>query len=139
MLVAAIGFAPAWPERGAHEQGMAAARAALGDAAFATAFETGRRLSPEHVLTEIESVLDDAAAAVQPQVATKGAATVHGLTLRELEVLRLVAAGHSNREIADALFVSVPTVKRHLSNILGKLDLPSRSALNTYAHTHRLA
>ena len=63
----------------------------------------------------------------------------HGLTPRELEVVRLVAAGRSNRAIAAALFISVPTVKRHLTNILGKLDLPSRSALNTYAHTHGLA
>ena len=49
-----------------------------------------------------------------------------------------MAAGQSNREIAVALFISVPTVKRHLTNILGKLELPSRSALNTYAHTHGL-
>jgi DNA-binding CsgD family transcriptional regulator len=62
----------------------------------------------------------------------------HGLTPRELEVLRLVAEGHSNREIADALFISIPTVKRHLTNVLGKLNLPSRSALNTYAHTQGL-
>jgi len=54
-------------------------------------------------------------------------------------VVRLVAAGRSNREIADALCVSVPTVKRHISNVLGTLGLPSRSALNTYAHTHGLA
>jgi non-specific serine/threonine protein kinase len=61
------------------------------------------------------------------------------LTPRELEVLRLVAAGRSNREVADALFVSVPTVKRHLTTILGKLGLPSRSAATAYAHTHGLA
>ena len=52
--------------------------------------------------------------------------------------LRLVAAGHSNREIAAQLFISIPTVKRHVTNILGKLALPSRSALNTYAHAHGL-
>ena len=62
----------------------------------------------------------------------------HGLTARELDVLRLVAAGHSNRQIAEALFISVPTVKRHLTNILAKLDLPSRSAATAYAHTHHL-
>ncbi len=53
--------------------------------------------------------------------------------------MRLVAAGRSNREIAAALFVSVPTVKRHVANVLAKLDLPSRSALNTWAHAHGLA
>jgi DNA-binding NarL/FixJ family response regulator len=61
-----------------------------------------------------------------------------GLTSREMDVLRLVAQGHSNQKIADALFISVPTVKRHLSNILGKLGLPSRSAVTAYAHTHGL-
>ncbi len=60
------------------------------------------------------------------------------LTDRELEVLRLVAAGHSNREIAGTLFISVSTVKRHLSTILDKLDLSSRSAATAYAHTHHL-
>jgi RNA polymerase sigma factor (sigma-70 family) len=65
-------------------------------------------------------------------------ACITGLTPREREVLRLVAAGLSNREIAAALSVSVSTVKRHLSTILGKLDLPSRSAATAYAHTHHL-
>lgn len=60
----------------------------------------------------------------------------HGLSPRELDVLRLVAAGHSNREIATTLFISVPTVKRHITNIFGKLDLPSRTAATAWAHTH---
>jgi DNA-binding NarL/FixJ family response regulator len=45
----------------------------------------------------------------------------------------------SNANIAEALFLSEATVKRHLANIFGKLDLPSRSALNTWAHQHALA
>ena len=61
-----------------------------------------------------------------------------GLTSRELDVLRLVAAGSSNAQIAEALFISVPTVKRHLTNLLGKLGLPSRSAAAAYAHRHHL-
>jgi DNA-binding CsgD family transcriptional regulator len=56
-----------------------------------------------------------------------------------MEVLRLVAAGRSNREIADALSISIPTVKRHLTTILAKLDLPSRAAAVAYAHNHGLA
>jgi DNA-binding NarL/FixJ family response regulator len=55
-----------------------------------------------------------------------------------MDVLRLVAQGRSNREIADLLFISIPTVKRHFSNVLGKLALPSRSAATAYAHTHHL-
>jgi DNA-binding CsgD family transcriptional regulator len=62
----------------------------------------------------------------------------HVLTARELEVLRLLAAGHSNREIADALFVSLPTVKGHVTSIMGKLGLESRTAAIAYAHRHGL-
>jgi LuxR family transcriptional regulator, maltose regulon positive regulatory protein len=52
----------------------------------------------------------------------------NGLTERELAVLRLVAAGHSNQEIADALFLAVGTVKKHTHNIYGKLGVTSRTA-----------
>jgi LuxR family maltose regulon positive regulatory protein len=49
------------------------------------------------------------------------------LTLRELEVLRLIDAGCSNQDIADRLVISMPTVKRHISNIYAKLDVESRT------------
>jgi DNA-binding CsgD family transcriptional regulator len=61
-----------------------------------------------------------------------------GLTAREVEVLRLVAAGKSNREMAAELFLSEKTIARHLSNIYGKLDLPSRAAATAYAYDHGL-
>jgi DNA-binding CsgD family transcriptional regulator len=51
-----------------------------------------------------------------------------GLSPRELDVLRMVAAGHSDQAIADALFVSRRTVNTHVGNILSKLGAPSRSA-----------
>jgi len=57
-----------------------------------------------------------------------------GLTAREYEVLRLVAAGHSNREIAGELFISVKTASVHVSNILGKLGVPSRGEAAATAH-----
>ena len=50
-----------------------------------------------------------------------------GLTSRELEVLRLLVAGGSNREIADALFVSPRTVQAHLANLFGKLEVHTRA------------
>jgi DNA-binding CsgD family transcriptional regulator len=62
----------------------------------------------------------------------------HGLTLRELEVLRLVAAGRSNREIAAALVISEHTVARHLQNIFAKLNVPSRTAATAFAFAHDL-
>jgi DNA-binding NarL/FixJ family response regulator len=62
----------------------------------------------------------------------------HGLTARELEVLRLVAAGKTNREIAATLVVSEHTVARHVQNIFGKLRVPSRTAATAFAFEHDL-
>jgi DNA-binding CsgD family transcriptional regulator len=50
-----------------------------------------------------------------------------GISRRELEVLRLIAAGHSNREIADKLFLSLNTVKTHTSNVFSKLNVSRRT------------
>ena len=61
-----------------------------------------------------------------------------GLTSREVEVLELVAAGRSNREVALALVISERTVARHVSNILAKMDAPSRTAAAAYAREHGL-
>jgi DNA-binding CsgD family transcriptional regulator/tetratricopeptide (TPR) repeat protein len=61
-----------------------------------------------------------------------------GLTAREFEVLRLVAAGRSNREIAGELFISVKTASVHVSNILGKLGVTSRGEAAAAAHRLRL-
>jgi DNA-binding CsgD family transcriptional regulator len=62
----------------------------------------------------------------------------HGLTKRELEVLRLLSAGETNKEIAAGLVVSVRTVDRHVSNIYAKLGVSSRAAATGYAHEHGL-
>jgi DNA-binding CsgD family transcriptional regulator len=61
-----------------------------------------------------------------------------GLTVRELDVLRLVAAGRSNREIADELFISVKTASVHVSNILAKLGVRGRGEAAATAHRLRL-
>jgi DNA-binding NarL/FixJ family response regulator len=60
------------------------------------------------------------------------------LTQREREVLRLVAAGKTNREIASALVISEHTVARHLQNMFLKLGLSSRAAATAYAYEHGL-
>lgn len=62
----------------------------------------------------------------------------HGLTARELEVLRLVASGRTNRAIAGELFLSEKTVDRHVSNIFVKLNVPSRAAATAWAYQHGL-
>ena len=61
------------------------------------------------------------------------------LTAREIEVLALVAQGISNQEIGERLFISAFTVKRHIANILTKLDVPSRAAAAAYAIREGLA
>jgi ATP/maltotriose-dependent transcriptional regulator MalT len=66
------------------------------------------------------------------------AAASGGLTERELEVLRLVAAGKSNRGIADQLTLSEHTVRRHLQNAFAKLEVSSRAAATAYAYEHGL-
>lgn len=61
-----------------------------------------------------------------------------GLTPRELEVVRLVAAGHTNREIAAQLVISEKTVARHLHNVFTRLGLSNRSAATAWAYEHEL-
>jgi DNA-binding NarL/FixJ family response regulator len=61
-----------------------------------------------------------------------------GLTARELQILRLVATGRTNRAIADELALSEKTIARHISNIFSKLDVSSRAAATAYAFEHHL-
>ncbi len=63
----------------------------------------------------------------------------HDLTARELEVLRLLAEGRSNRAIGEVLFISERTVDHHVDHILTKLELGSRTAAAIYAVRHGMA
>ena len=69
---------------------------------------------------------------------TSAAAPLQDLTSRELDIVRLVAQGRSNHEIAQNLVISEKTVKTHVSHILGKLDLADRTQLAIYAIKHGL-
>jgi DNA-binding NarL/FixJ family response regulator len=62
----------------------------------------------------------------------------HGLTARELQVLRLVATGKTNHAIATDLVLAEKTVDRHVSNIYTKLGVSSRAAATAYAYQHQL-
>jgi DNA-binding CsgD family transcriptional regulator len=68
----------------------------------------------------------------------KTEASAHGLTARELQVLRLVATGKTNRAIATDLLLAEKTVDRHVTNIFSKLGVSSRAAATAYAYEHRL-
>ena len=74
-----------------------------------------------------------------PTTATVEAeADTRGLTRRELEILRLVAEGHSNAQLAKMLWVTEQTVKFHLSNIYRKLDVSNRTEASRWAQVRGL-
>jgi DNA-binding CsgD family transcriptional regulator len=94
-------------------------------------------------LSEARRVFGDLGAAsdlarVDRLLGSAGDSRPGGLSPREIEVLRLVAAGRSNREIAAELVISERTVDRHVSNIFTKLGVSSRSAATAYAYAHKL-
>ena len=64
--------------------------------------------------------------------------STHGLSVRELEVLRLLVAGRSNAEIAETLFISRRTATTHISHIFAKLGVASRAEAIAVAHRHGL-
>jgi DNA-binding NarL/FixJ family response regulator len=88
------------------------------------------------VFRQLEAAPDLARVEALTRQTAAGAAG--GLTARELQVLRLVAAGQTNRSIAADLFLSERTVERHMSNILTKLGVSSRAAATAYAYQHQL-
>jgi ATP/maltotriose-dependent transcriptional regulator MalT len=123
-------------ERRIQEQTREAARAALGEAAFAAAWAAGRSMPPEETIAEAMTI---APPLPSPNETAPETAAPFQLTPREVEVLRLVAAGLSDADVAARLFVSVHTVKTHLRAIYGKLDVPSRTAAARVAVEHGLA
>jgi len=72
----------------------------------------------------------------EPTAPITGAPSWFGLSDRELEVLRLVATGLTNREVAERLTIAVRTVDRHVTSILAKLEVSSRTAASTFAQEH---
>jgi len=135
-LVSLRTAAQAWQELEAPYEA-ARARVLVGQACQALGDEEAFTLE----LAAARSVFEELGAV--PHVAsvdslTGSAATDHGLTARELEVLRLIAVGKSNREIATELVISEHTVARHVQNIFRKLDVPSRTAAGAFAFEHDL-
>jgi NarL family two-component system response regulator LiaR len=103
---------------------------------------------PEDLVEAIQQV-DRGESSLNPTIARKllrevsqppaGKQTADPLTERELEVLGLIAKGRSNQDIADELVISEATVRTHVSNILGKLHLASRTQAALYALREGLA
>jgi non-specific serine/threonine protein kinase len=118
------------------ERAAAAARSKLDETAFVAAWNEGRRMSPDEIRAEAAKMARSAPPVAHDRPADPGGL---GLTPREREVLGLLAEGRSDREIAEALFISPKTVGVHVGNILGKLGVPSRAAAVAYVHRHGLA
>jgi DNA-binding NarL/FixJ family response regulator len=124
-------------DRAGYEQAVATARAQLGEQAFAAAWAAGRRMTPEQAGAGLHqaSLSEPVPEALHPPSLT----APNDLTAREMEVLRLLARGLSNAQIAEELVVSLLTVKAHLRSIYSKLGVTSRVAATRYALEHHLS
>ncbi len=133
------GIAAATEERGEvasivgaarRERLLFAAEAAEGREATVAAWEGGRALARETLVAEVTAYEPPSTSATRP---SQSSGMPEGLTWREVEVLRLVAEGQSNRAIAETLGISHRTAAAHLVNILNKLGLDSRTAAAAHA------
>jgi len=129
----AIGNPFKLPERAVYDRAIDAAQSVLCDADFAAAWDAGRALSLADAVAEAFAALDEIGSQTtsdtpssRPASAVLG--SLAGLTDRELQVLRLLAAGRSDREIAEALFISPRTAQGHVAHIFTKLNVSTRSA-----------
>lgn len=123
-----------------YERAQAQARQQLGEARFKTAWLEGERMTPDQVLAQerlarTKQEAQEAAPPPPPPVPTNLA----DLTEREVEVLRCVATGLTNAQIAEQLVISPRTVQAHLSSIYSKIGVTSRSAATRYALENDLA
>ena len=101
----------------------------LGEDGFTTGWEAGRQLTRLEALNEATAVVSALAELPVPAVPFAAA----GLSAREREVLSLLVEGHSDRQIADALSISPKTAGNHVSSILAKLGVETRTAAATQA------
>lgn len=106
-----------------------AATAALGRAA-----QFAQQLGAEPLIGQIATVANRGRIELAPAERAAPSVAPPGLTAREVEVLKLVVEGQSNRQIAAALFITAKTASVHVSNILAKLEVPSRGAAAAAAH-----
>jgi len=124
-----------------HEFTIASVRTQLGEQAFAAAWAQGCTMTPEQVQAAQVAATMPTTAPAGPSTAPpvpKAPAYPAGLTAREVEVLRLVAQGLTDTQIAEQLVISPRTVNNHLTSIYSKIQVSSRSAATRYAMEHQL-
>jgi ATP/maltotriose-dependent transcriptional regulator MalT len=100
--------------------------------------DAGDEAGAQESFAAARALFDQIGARLEADVSDERADLPRGLTGREAEVLRLLATGLSNKEIASALHLSVKTVSRHLSNIFTKIGVSSRAAATAFAFEHHL-
>ncbi|MGH2561281.1 MAG: LuxR C-terminal-related transcriptional regulator, partial [Thermomicrobiales bacterium] len=126
-LEEAMDCVPPPDERAVSDQALGVARSVMDEKVFAAAWAAGRAMPLEQAVAEALT-LGDTPSTVPARRAAPRPAGIHGLTEREVEVLRLIADGMTDQAIAEALFVARRTVTTHVSSILGKLGVESRTA-----------
>ncbi|MFN8590539.1 MAG: LuxR C-terminal-related transcriptional regulator [Thermomicrobiales bacterium] len=131
-----LGYAFEPPDRKRQRRSLETARLALDENAVAVAWQEGASLS----LTQAIAVGEEVLAGLQAEAATPGPlhATAWRLTPRELDVVRLLVEGQTDRQIGERLFISHRTVMTHVANILVKFDVDSRTAAAAMALRHHL-
>jgi predicted ATPase/DNA-binding CsgD family transcriptional regulator len=134
---------PHAPDPSLHERQVAAARAHLNDEeAFEAAWAEGRALTPKQAIEYALSEEEEPAPTPPSTSATTTTAPrpsyPGGLSAREAEVLKLVARGLTNAQVAQELFISPRTVNRHLNSVYAKLGVSSRAAATRFAVEHDL-
>jgi DNA-binding CsgD family transcriptional regulator len=133
---AVLGYAIEPPDRKRQRRSLEAARLALDEAAVATAWQRGMTQPLAAALADAQCMLERlTTTSVAGEARTK---ETGGLTPRELEVVRLLVEGHTDRKIADRLFISHRTVMTHVTHILDKLEVESRTAAATLAVRNNL-
>ena len=116
------------PVQAGYEQAVATARAALGDERFAAAWREGRPLSLEEAVSEASAIRRSPHHHTEALSTRRETAAGASLSAREREVLRLIVDGLTDAEIAEALTIGRRTVNTHVSSILNKLGVNSRTA-----------
>jgi DNA-binding NarL/FixJ family response regulator len=115
---------------------VAVARKQLREQAFTSLWAQGRSMSLEQALTVREPTPALPAPSSTPDAPAHSSPA--NLSSREVEVLRLIAQGLTNDQVAEQLVISSRTVHTHLTSIYGKIGVPSRSAATSYAIEHHL-
>jgi len=137
----AIG-APIYPVyRANYEQAVATVRTTLGEQDFRSAWNAGRSMTPQQALAAREQLASPTGGPPNvpgPPAPTPPPSYSDGLTAREVEVLRLLAQGWTDAQIAEHLVISPRTVNRHTTSLYSKLNVSSRAAATRYALEHHL-